>query len=383
MQTLPAYYQRQQPSMIALLAELVAIESPSEEKAAVDRMGRRVAELARQAGGEVEILSQREVGDFVLGRWAGEASRKPITLLCHMDTVWPIGSLTERPPRLEGERFYGPGAYDMKAGIVIALAALKGLYERRQALSRPVNLLCTSDEEIGSQASRPLIETLAAQSALVIILEPSMPGGLLKTARKGVGDYHIKVKGRAAHAGANHERGINAIEEMAHQVIAIQALTDYAHGTTVNVGLIQGGTASNVVPAECEASVDFRVTIPEEAQRLHQALLQLKPSLSGAELTIEGGLNRPPMERNALMMETFEKARRIARRHGLELAEGSTGGASDGNFTAALGIPTLDGMGADGDGGHAVHEHVIVSSLSSRAVLLAALIQEWHRAEED
>ncbi len=381
MPTLQSYFHDQQQSILSLLRELVEIESPSEDKTAVDRVGARVADWMRAAGGAVQIFPQTLVGDAVLGRWKGAAGRKPITLLCHMDTVWPVGTLAQRPPRVEGERFYGPGAYDMKGGIAIALAAIKGLGEIGIPTISPITLLCTGDEEIGSNASRPLIENLAAESELVIVLEPAMPGGVLKTARKGVGDYHVRAKGRAAHAGADHQKGINSIEEMAHQVIAIQALTDYGRGTTVSVGLIQGGMASNVVPAECEITVDFRVAVPEEAERLHQALHDLKPALPGAELEIEGGINRPPMVRDAQMVKTFAKTRRIASQHGLDLAEASTGGASDGNFTAALGIPTLDGMGVDGDGGHAVYEHVVIPSLSSRTILLAALLVEWDHGE--
>ncbi len=373
MPTLTETFQSRQDSILSLLRELVEIESPSDDKAAVDRLARRVAELMRQAGAAVEVFPQANAGDIVLGRWAGAPGHQPILLLCHMDTVWPLGTLAARPPRLEDGRYYGPGAYDMKGGLAIALAALGGLPERRS----PVRLLCTSDEEIGSHASRPLIEKLALESKLVMVLEPSLPGGVIKTARKGVGEYVIRVKGRAAHAGADHRLGINAIEEAAHQVLAIQALTNYELGTTVSAGLIRGGTASNVVPAECEIIVDFRVSVPEEAERLHRAITGLAPRLPGASLEVAGGLNRPPMVRDAQMARVFEKARQIAARHGFSLQEAATGGASDGNFTAALGVPTLDGLGADGDGGHADHEHVVVASLPLRAALLAALISEW------
>jgi glutamate carboxypeptidase len=314
---------------------------------------------------------------MVLGEWDAPNLGKPILILCHMDTVYPLGTLAERPPRVENGRFYAPGSLDMKSGIVIALAALRGLQALGLPLAAPVKLLCTADEEIGSKASRPTFEALALESRLVLCLEAALPGGVVKTGRKGVGDIKLRVEGRAAHAGANHEKGVNAIEEMAYHILALQALTDYARGTTVNVGIIRGGTASNVVPEACEAWVDFRVASRAEAERLLQAAFSLKPHHPQAKVEVRGDLNRPPMERDAQMIATFQKARRIAARHGLDLREGSTGGGSDGSYTAALGVPTLDGLGADGDGGHAAHEHVILTSLPERARLVAALLNEW------
>ncbi len=390
------YFASQQSNLLERLKELVAIESPTEDKAAVDRMAGRVAGLMAAAGGRVERLPRIEVGDVVLGTWGPEVPEMPqILLLCHMDTVWPLGTLAAHPPRLEGDRYYGPGAYDMKAGIVIAVAALEGLQHagleglqhaglegRQQAssvwpLNRRVALLCTSDEETGSHHSRELIESLASGSELVLCLEPALPGRVMKTARKGVGNFTIRARGKAAHAGADHAKGVNAILEIAHQVQVLQALTDYERGTTVNVGLIQGGTASNVVPAECMIEVDFRVSRQSEADRLMAVVSNLAASLPGAELEITGELNRPPMERNEQMMAVFERVKTIAAGHGLQQREGSTGGASDANFTAGLGIPTLDGLGADGDGGHALHEHVLVSSLPLQATVLAAVLREW------
>jgi glutamate carboxypeptidase len=377
MPDLNAYFNTRQKSMLALLDALVRIESPSHDKAAVDRMADR-AELEMQAaGGKVRRLPGKKTGDIVIGEWQGVEALKPILLMCHMDTVWPLGTLAQRPPRVEGDRFYGPGAYDMKGGLVIALAALAGLGDLGAGLTGPVTLLCTADEETGSHASRPTIEGLARQSRLVLCLEPGMPGGVLKTARKGVGDFTLQVEGRAAHAGSDHQKGVNAIEEMAHHVLALQALTDYKVGTTVNAGVIRGGTTSNVVPASCEARFDFRVTAPEEADRLLAIVEGLKPVNPAARLVAKGKLNRPPMVRDALMIQTFEKASQIAARHGLALQEGSTGGASDANFTAPLGVPTLDGLGVDGDGGHAIHEHALIPSLSRQALLIAALLREW------
>jgi glutamate carboxypeptidase len=377
---LRSYFASQQSKMLALLQELVAIESPSDNKAAVDRMADRVAQLMVSAGGRVERFPRQQVGDLVLGLWGSEApDASQILLLCHMDTVWPLGTLEQIPPRLEGDRFYGPGAFDMKAGMVIALTALEGLQRNGPGwpLTRRVALLCTSDEEVGSHESRELIEILAARSELVLCLEPSLPGRVMKTARKGVGNFTIRARGKAVHAGADHHKGVNAIQEMAYQIQILQALTDYEAGTTVNVGLIRGGTASNVVPAECTIEVDFRVSQEAEADRLMGVIQNLEPSLPGAELDVAGELNRPPMERNALMIAAFERAKTIAARHGFEQHEGSTGGASDANFTASLGVPTLDGLGADGDGGHALHEHVLVSSLPPQATVLAAILKEW------
>jgi glutamate carboxypeptidase len=265
----------------------------------------------------------------------------------------------------------------MKAGIIIALTALQGLQEMERQLAAPVVLLCNGDEEIGSPGSRPLIEALAKESGLVVCMEPAIPGGAIKTFRKGGGSYVVHVQGRAAHAGADHEKGINAIEEMAHQVLALQALTDYETGTTVNVGVIQGGSATNVVPATSTIKVDVRITSREAGEKIHQEITGLQPHTSGATVKVEGSLGRPPMLRDELMVRTFDQLRRIARRHDIEVHEGGTGGGSDGSLAAAMGALTIDGMGADGDGGHAVHEHVSVSSLPTKAALLAAVLSEW------
>jgi glutamate carboxypeptidase len=376
-QDLVAFFRQKQDDMLTLLRELVEIESPSHDKAAVDRFGARVTELMQAAGAAVERLPREQVGDLVLGRWDGGRAGRQVLLLCHMDTVWPIGTLAERPPRVDNGRFFGPGAFDMKAGIVIALTALRNLGGLGRWPVGPVAMLCNGDEEIGSPGSRAMIEELAGESGLVLCLESAIPGGALKTARKGVAAFTLRVTGRAAHAGADHEKGVNAIEEMAHQVLALQALTDYERGTTVNVGLIRGGTRSNVVPAECEARLDMRVTTRGEAERMTEVIAGLRPHLPGTELRVEGGMGHPPMLRDALMIRTFEQVRRIAGQHGLTVTEGSTGGGSDGSIAAALGVATVDGLGADGDGGHALHEHIQLESLPDKAALLAALLSEW------
>jgi glutamate carboxypeptidase len=237
--------------------------------------------------------------------------------------------------------------------------------------------LFTSDEEIGSPASRPRIEALARQSALILVLEPAMPDGAIKTWRKGVGDFVVKVRGRAAHAGSDHQLGHNAIEELSHQILAIQKLTDYDQGTTLNVGLIRGGTATNVVPEEAVAEVDLRIMKPGELDRILTALHALKPALEGTTIEVSGELNRPPMPSNDMMKATFEKARKLAAGIGMELRASGTGGASDANFIAPLGIPVLDGLGAVGDGGHSEREFILKHSLPERAELLATLLREW------
>jgi glutamate carboxypeptidase len=292
-----------------------------------------------------------------------------------MDTVFPPGTIQKTPFREEGGRIFGPGTLDMKAGVVIALAAIEEA--RKHGLNRPVTLLCTSDEEIGSHTSRALIESLARESALALVMEGALLDGSLKTWRKGVGEFRVTTKGRAAHSGGDHQAGRNAIEEMAYQVIAIQKLTDYSKQTTLNVGVIQGGTVSNVVPEECTVQVDVRVMQPGEWERLESEMAKLKPVLDGTRIEITGGLNRPPMPFDDGMMATFEKAKSIAAKIGMTLTAGGTGGASDGNFVAPLGTPLLDGMGAVGEGYHSEREFIVTDSLEQKVKLIAQLIREW------
>jgi glutamate carboxypeptidase len=292
-----------------------------------------------------------------------------------MDTVFPIGTINVFPYHETDGKISGPGTLDMKAGIVIALAAIEAA--QKSGLKRPVTLLCTSDEETGSLTSREHIERFAKESALVLVLEGALLDGSLKTWRKGVGGFQVRTKGRAAHAGGDHQMGRNAIEEMAHQVLAIQKLTDYSKQTTLNVGVIKGGTVSNVVPEEAEIQVDVRVMQSGEWERLEAEMKKLKPALDGTLLEITGDLNRPPMPFDETMKATFEKARSIAAKIGMELKAGGTGGASDGNFVAALGIPVLDGMGAIGEGYHSTREYIFANSLEQKARLIAALIHDW------
>lgn len=363
-----------QHEMVAHLARIVEMESPTTAKPALDRLAAALAEDARGFGADVTVLPRQEAGDIVCARWGAGAGGA--LLLCHMDTVWDLGTLAERPVRVEDGRFYGAGAFDMKGGIVVGLWALRMLRELALLPDRRITLLITSDEETGSHASRALIEAEALAHDVVFVLEPAQPPhGALKTWRKGVGDYRVTVTGRAAHAGAAHREGINAIEELAHQILAIQALTDHAAGTTVNVGVVAGGTRSNVVPEQAWAHVDVRVMDTAEEARLNAALAGLQPKLPGATIKVTGGLNRPPMVRTPAIVALFQRAAGIAAELGFALQETGTGGGSDGNFTAALGVPTLDGLGVTGDGGHALHEHVVISSLPERAALLAGLLR--------
>lgn len=375
-QRILAYLRDHQDDMVAHLIRLAALESPTGDKAAIDRLGAALAAELRDLGAAVDVLPQAAAGDHLLARWGDGPGG--ILLLCHMDTVWDMGTLARMPLRIADGRLYGPGVFDMKGGIVNALWALAALRELGLRPDRRITLMITSDEETGSHTSRPLIEAEALAHEAVFVLEPAQPPrAALKTWRKGVGVYRVQVTGVAAHAGAAHDQGVNAIEELAHQVLAIQALTDYAAGTTVNVGVLGGGTRSNVVPAQAWAEVDFRVMNQAEAERIDRCLRGLAPRLAGASIAVTGGLNRPPMVRTPAVVALFEAAAEIAAELGFPIDETGTGGGSDGNFTAALGVPTLDGLGVAGDGGHAQHEHVIIASLPERAALLAGLLRAY------
>lgn len=372
---LRTHFSKRTEEMLDLLRRLVEIESPSTDKAATDRIGRFVADRAREAGAQATAVPQERYGDHWLVRWGeGEGG---FLLLCHLDTVWPVGTLKERPWRVEGDRAFGPGCYDDKGSAVVILTALMGLRDLGLRPSRPVTVLFNTDEEVGSRSSRPIIEAEAARAAVVLCVEPARPDGSLKVWRKGTGQYVITALGRAAHAGADHERGINAVEELAHQVLRLQRMTDYERGTTVNVGWIQGGTRTNIVPDRAQIRVDVRVRTRAEGERMDAAIRSLRPVLPGARLTVEGGPSRPPMEEGPVTLEPFRRAREIGAELGMTLIAGGSGGASDGNFTAALGIPTLDGLGPIGDGAHSVDEYVLIPSLPERAALLAALLTRW------
>jgi len=375
------YFNERTEAMVAFLRRLVEMESPSHDKAAVDALGQVIAQEARSRGATVQVVRQERWGDHLIARWPGQDPRVQFLILCHMDTVWPVGRLAEQPVTVRDGRIYGPGTHDMKGGIVITLTALQGLRELGLEPLHPVTVLFTSDEEVGSQTSQALIEAEARRSRLVCVMEPATPEGGIKTARKGTGIFTVVARGVAAHAGAAHDQGVNAIEELAHQILTLQGMTDYARGTTVNVGVVRGGERRNIVPDWAEVLVDLRVSSRAEGERMVRAIQELTPRLPGARLEVRGELRRPPMERDARMVATFQRAQAIASRLGIVLREGSSGGASDGNFTAAMGVPTLDGMGTMGDGAHAVHEHVLIPSLPERAALLAAILTSWDEAE--
>jgi glutamate carboxypeptidase len=355
--------------MLAALERLISAESPSLDKACCDTCADEVAELFRQRTGVAAIRHRRpDRGDHLEIR-VGEGA-EPIVLLCHHDTVWAEGTLTRLPFRVDGDRITGPGSYDMKAGIVEAAFALERTRPRR-----PVVVLSTSDEEIGSASSRALIEETARKALAVLVLEPAASGGAIKTARKGIADFILEVDGRAAHAGVEPEKGVSAIEEMAHQVLALKALADPASGTTINVGVVGGGTRPNVVAAQARAEIDVRFARASEADRVVAAIRGLQPRLPGSRLRISGGVDRPPMERSPGVVRLAQLAQRLAGDVGFSLTETSTGGGSDGNFTAALGVPTLDGLGPDGGGAHADSEHLLLESWLQRTELLGLLIE--------
>lgn len=361
--------------MLSLLRKMVEIESPSDDKAAVDRMGAFLADAFEHLGGQVTFYPQEAAGNHLKAEFAGGASGKPVLLLGHFDTVWPMGTLAKMPFRMEAGRAFGPGVYDMKAGIAMMIFALRALKESGAA-HRPVTILLDTDEEVGSTTGRPIVEATAKDCEAVLVLEPSQgPQGHLKTSRKGVGDITVRVRGRASHSGVDFEKGRSAIVELARQLLEIVKFTDLSHGITVNPGVIQGGTRSNVIAAEAWAEVDLRIARAADAAELEKKFAALKPFDPDCSIELSGGINRPPMERTEGTVRLFTLAREIAGAMGWKLEESSTGGGSDGNFTSALGIPTLDGLGALGEGAHASNESVVIQELPQRTALLAGLIQ--------
>ena len=351
---------------------LVAIESPTTDKAAVDRCGAALASRLEAIGGRVSRLPRTDRGDHLLAEFGCGASQ--ILLLGHFDTVWPVGQLDRMPLIRSGGRLHGPGVFDMKAGIAIAMLATRALLEAGPRIDHRIVMLWTTDEEMGSGTSRAAIEDEARRSRAVLVLEPSLPGGALKTSRKGCGSYEIVVRGVAAHAGIEPQKGASAVQELAHQILRVNALQDLARGLSVNVVQVTGGLRSNVIPDEARATVDVRVPTAAAAAEIAAAFRALHPVDARTTVEASGGVDRPPLERSELVERLYKQASDVAREMGQELAEGGTGGGSDGNFTAALGVPTLDGLGAIGDGAHALHEHVDIDSLTDRAAIVAGLI---------
>ena len=373
MEPLLRYCERERPWLLETIETLVRLESPSGDAPAIDRCLTALESRLHGCGGALARVTGGPAGDHLVAEFG--AGPRRVLLLGHIDTVWPAGTITSQPFRSEGGRIYGPGVFDMKAGLALAALALRALADGAGGWPGRVALLVTADEETGSASSRALIEAEARASDAVLVLEPALPGGSLKTSRKGCGGFELRVTGRAAHAGIEPERGASAVSELARQVLRIEALSDPAAGTTVTVGVIGGGTRPNVVPAEAHARIDVRAATAPEAARLSAAFANLEPVDPRTSLAVSGGFDRPPMERTPGTAHLFALASAVAAGLGRTLGEGGTGGGSDGNLTAAIGVPTLDGLGATGGGAHAVDEHVETGDLAWRAALLAGLLR--------
>ncbi len=380
MRALLAGARRKEPALLDLVQKLARAESPSDDKAAVDACAALAAEHARGLGGRIRIHRMKEFGDLLEVRFgpkskSGAAGRT--MLLGHLDTVWPLGTLKTMSCRLGTinagmTRLWGPGTLDMKAGVAMAFTAIETLVEA-DVLKREIVLLLNSDEEVGSPVSRATTERLAAECGRVYVLEPAQ-GLAYKTARKGTGNWRIEVTGVAAHAGVDFEKGANAILELSRVIERVSGFTDLKRGVTVSVGVAGGGMKANVIPAEAWAEVDVRIVRKTDGPRIEGRFAALKPVDKRCELAVEGGINRPPMERTRATARLYLEAKALAAELGFALEEASTGGASDGNFTSALGIPTLDGMGAVGEGAHAGHESVLIEHLAPRTALLAGML---------
>jgi glutamate carboxypeptidase len=370
------YFQNSQSAMVQTICEFVQIESPSDDKAAGDRMCEVIATKFRALGGELRIHRADVFANHLQIDFPGREKAKPVLLLGHFDTVYPMGTLANMPCRISSDKLYGPGVLDMKSGIALMWHAIEALQACHGVLPRPVRVLLVSDEEVGSHSSRAITESLAKKSAGVLVLEPAAGlRGAVKTARKGVGDYTLKVKGVAAHAGLDPGKGHSAILELARQIVVIAKLNNLQHGISVNAGIIHGGTRTNVVAAEATAEIDVRIKSAKQAAGLDRKLHSLKPFDKRCSLEIAGGINRMPMERTPGVAALYQKAKEVASQLDWNLEEAAVGGGSDGNFTAGMGIPTLDGLGGVGEGAHAEHEHIVISELPRRALLLAGLIE--------
>jgi glutamate carboxypeptidase len=352
---------------------LVRLESPTTDKAAVDRCGAELARRLTAIGGRVQPLPRETAGDHLLAEFGCGTSQ--VLLLGHFDTVWPVGQLARMPCRVDGGRLYGPGAFDMKAGIAIAMLAVRALLETTRPPSSRIVMLWTTDEEMGSGTSRAALEDEAKRSKAVLVLEPSLPGGAVKTSRKGCGEFELIVRGVSAHAGIDPSAGASAVHELAARIVEVSSMPDLPPGASVNVGVVAGGTRGNVVAEEARAVVDVRVPTMDAARRVEDRIRGLGTATPRTTIEVRGGVSRPPLERSRAVIRLYEVARAIAADLGHDLGEGGTGGGSDGNFTAALGVPTLDGLGAVGDGAHALHEHVVVEALPWRTAMVAGLIR--------
>ena len=374
-----SYFETHRSEMLEFTRWLVEQESMSREPESTSLIAENLGDRLSSLGAAVELLNDSTYGSTLRACFdsaaGGSSNGKRILIVGHLDTVWPLGTLALRPFRIDDDFAFGPGIFDMKAGVMLAVFAMRAIGELGLATGRPVTLLMTCDEETGSHFSRDVIEEEARRSHAALVLEPPIPGGTIKTGRKGVGEFELIIRGRPAHAGNDPRAGISAITELAHQILAINSLNDYQRGTTMNVGVAKGGVLSNVIAAEARAFIDLRFTTVDEGERLTTAMSNLKPVLEGARIEVRGGINRPPLVRTTETGQLFEHARRLASEIGYDLKEGSVGGGSDGNFIAALGVPVLDGLGVDGSGAHAEHEHIIISDIPRRAALLTRLIE--------
>jgi len=372
-----AFLRPQLPGMLEVLHDFTLAESPSTEKAPADRCAELIAAEWRKRDVRVELIAQKIRGNHIRIDWRPPTATKSssqLLVLGHYDTVYATGTLDKMPFRTSGPKVFGPGVFDMKAGIAQALFALDALLATQAPVRKQIVFLWTSDEEIGSESSRKLLESEAARSDAVFVLEPSLgPKGLLKTARKGVGEAQLTVQGKASHAGLAPEKGVNAVHELSLQIARILKWNDLRRGITVNADLVQGGTRVNVIAEGARAVLDLRALRISDMHAIEKKLKALKPLLRGAKLEVTGGFTRAPLERK-ISIELFGRAKQIASQMGIPVGEGTAGGASDGNFTAALGIPTLDGLGAVGDGAHSRHEHILARTMPERAALLAALL---------
>lgn len=373
------YFQTQLQEMVDLLTTLISYETPTRDKVHVDKLGAFLENQFRDLGASsVTRFPQTEVGDLLLAKWNEDAPGKPIMFLIHIDTVWALGTLAERPTRIGDDgKLYGPGAIDMKGGITVVLAALRGLKQRGEMPNRPIWVLMTTDEEVGSIYSHDIIEETAKQAGLVLVMEPATQEEALKTWRKGIATYRLDIEGLPSHAGNAPEKGINAITEFAQQVMKLHALNDYKRGTSVSVTMVEGGSATNVIPAKVTAFVDTRSMTMQAWEDTYETMTSLEPFVPGAKVTVTKVNGHKPMEHDEQMIRTYAQCKRIGESCCLIINEDGSGGASDGNTVAALGIPVLDGLGPQGDGLHALHEQVVIASLPRRATLLAAMLKDW------
>ncbi|MBL8131910.1 MAG: M20 family metallopeptidase [Anaerolineae bacterium] len=379
MSELLQYFQSQQSTMVEMLTALVNHESGTKDKDKVDKLTDFLqAQFTELGASSVTRIAQSEVGDMLFARWNETAPGKPIMFLIHIDTVWGLGTLAERPVRIDADgRLFGPGAIDMKGGITIVLESIRGLRTLNQFPNRPIWVLMTTDEEVGSLYSTPYIKEYSAQAGLVLVMEPATIDEALKTWRKGIATYKMEIEGLPSHAGNAPEKGINAIIEFAQQALRAREMNDLKNGTSVSVTMVEGGSATNVIPAHVTAYIDTRVLTVRAADDIEAAMTDATPFVPGAKVKISRINGHKPMERNALMQRTYAQCKAIGERYGLTIREDGSGGASDGNTVATLGVPVLDGLGPQGDGLHALHEHVVIASLPRRCTLIAGMLKDW------